>query len=96
MTTIQQIVEIPADHSYLDLRLPLPEKHPSGTVMVEVSLKPEKRGLFRNLFASKFYKNFDKFYGCLKDSEVFKGDSVEIVRKIRDEWDRSWDKNGET
>jgi hypothetical protein len=30
---------------------------------------------FGNLFASKFYKNFDEFYGCLKNSEVFEGDS---------------------
>jgi hypothetical protein len=93
---IEQTVEIPADRPFLELKLPLPENHPSGTVVVEVSLKPEKKGFFRRLFASKFYKNFDTFYGCLKDTGAFKGDSVEIVRTMRDEWDRPWDKNAET
>jgi hypothetical protein len=74
---IEQTVEISADRPFL----------------VEVSLKPEKKGFFRNLFASKFYKNFDAFYGCLKDTDAFKGDSVEIVRTMRDDWDRPWDKN---
>jgi hypothetical protein len=32
-------------------------------------------------------QTFDKFYGCLKDSDIFEGDSVEIVRQMRDEWD---------
>jgi hypothetical protein len=93
MTTIQQTIEIPADHpvSHLHLDVPLPEKHPFGTVTVEVTLKPERNGFFSKLFASKFYKNFDEFYGCLKNSEVFEGDSVKIVRQMRDEWDRPWD-----
>jgi hypothetical protein len=92
---IQQTVDIPADRSTLELNLTLPEKHPSGTVTVEVSLKPEKNGFFNNLFASKFYKNFDEFYGCLKGAEAFEGDSVDIVHRMRDEWDRPWDKNAE-
>jgi hypothetical protein len=93
MTIIQQTIEIPADHlvSHLHLDVPLPEKHPSGTVMVEVSLKPEKDGFFTKFFTSRFYKNFDKFYGCLKDSQAFEGDSVGVVRQMRDEWDRPWD-----
>ncbi|MDR1098907.1 MAG: hypothetical protein LBL28_00350 [Treponema sp.] len=93
MTVIQQTIEIPVDHpvSHLHLDVPLPEKHPSGTVTVEVTLKPERNGFFDKLFTSKFYKNFDEFYGCLKDAEAFEGDSVEIVRRMRDEWDRSWD-----
>jgi hypothetical protein len=93
MTIIQQTIEIPADHpvSHLRLDVPLPEKYPSGTVTVEIALKPNKTGFFSRFFASKFYKNFDEFYGCLKDSESFAGDSVEIVRQMRDEWDRPWD-----
>jgi hypothetical protein len=47
-----------------------------------------------NQQTSKFYKNFDEFYGCLKDSDIFEGDSVEIVRQMRDEWDRPWDAAG--
>ncbi|MDR2144641.1 MAG: hypothetical protein LBP29_09765 [Treponema sp.] len=92
---IEQTVEIPADRPFLELKLPLPENHPSGTVTVEVSLKPQKKSFFRSLFASKFYRNFDTFYGCLKDTDAFKGDSVEIVRNMRDEWDRPWDKDAE-
>jgi hypothetical protein len=91
---IEQIVDIPADRPFLDLKLPLPANHPFGTVRVEVSLKPEKKSFFRSLFSSKFSRNFDTFYGCLKDTDAFKGDSVEIVRAMRDEWDRPWDKNG--
>jgi hypothetical protein len=92
MTTIQQTIEIPADRlvSHLHLDVPLPEKYPSGTVTVEVTLKPEKNGFFSKFFTSKFYKYFDEFYGCLKGSEAFEGDSVEIVRQMRDEWDRPW------
>jgi hypothetical protein len=93
---IEQTVEIPADRPFLELKLPLPKNHPSGKVVVEVSLKPEKKSFFRSLFVSKFYKNFDTFYGSLKDTDVFKGDSVEIVRNMRDEWDRPWDKNAKT
>ncbi len=32
------------------------------------------------------------YEGCLKDSVAFKGDPVEIQRKLRAEWDREWDK----
>jgi hypothetical protein len=87
MMIIQQTIEIPADHSVSHLRLdvPLPEKHPSGTVTVEIALKPNKNGFFSKFFTSKFYKNFDEFYGCLKNSDVFEGDSVEIVRQMRDD-----------
>ncbi|MDR0662651.1 MAG: hypothetical protein LBF80_01040 [Spirochaetaceae bacterium] len=60
-----------------------------------LELKPEKKGGGRGLFASKFSRNFDTFYGCLKDTDAFKGDSVEIVRAMRDEWDRPWDENAE-
>jgi hypothetical protein len=93
MMIIQQTIEIPTDHPVSRLRLdvPLPEKHPSGTVTVEIALKPNRNGFFSKFFTSKFYKNFDKFYGSLKDSEIFEGDSVEIVRQMRDEWARPWD-----
>jgi hypothetical protein len=93
MMIIQQTIEIPADHpiSHLHLDVPLPEKYPSGTVKVEIALKSGKSGFFSTFFSSKFYKNFDEFYGCLKDSDIFEGDSVEIVRQMRDEWDRPWD-----
>jgi hypothetical protein len=98
--TIEQTIEIPADQpmNRLHLDLPMPPKHPSGKVKVEVKLSPQESAFsafFHNLFASKFYKNFDKFYGCLKGTNAFEGDSVEIVRKMREEWDRPWDKDNE-
>jgi hypothetical protein len=98
--TIEQIIEIPADQSMnrLHLDLPMPPNHPSGTVKVEVKLITQESGFsafVHNLFASKFYKNFNKFYGCLKDTNVFEGDSVEIVHKMREEWNRPWDKDNE-
>jgi hypothetical protein len=95
--TIEQTVDIPAD-GRLHLDLPLPERYASGKVWVEVKLRPSKNrlsGFLSGLFASKFYRNFDKFYGCLKDTGAFEGDSVEIVRKMRAEWDRPWDKASE-
>jgi hypothetical protein len=95
--TIQQTVEIPAGKpvNYLHLEVPLPEAIPSGMVNVEVTVRPGKKKLFGNLFASKFYKHFDEFYGCLRDSGVFEGDSVETVRRMRDEWDRPLGRNVE-
>lgn len=32
-------------------------------------------------------KTLNDFFGILKDSPTFKGDPVEIQRKMRDEWD---------
>ena len=32
-------------------------------------------------------KTLNDFFGVLKDSPTFKGDPVEIQRKMRDEWD---------
>jgi hypothetical protein len=28
----------------------------------------------------------DEFYGCFRENSPWEGDSVEIIRKIRDEW----------
>ncbi|MDR1862883.1 MAG: hypothetical protein LBQ67_03075 [Treponema sp.] len=83
--TIQQTLEIPADGTvnHLHLDLPLPENHPSGKVRVEVTITPEKGEYF---FRNRFQKHFDDFFGSLKGSPVFEGDSAEIIRKIRDEW----------
>ncbi len=32
--------------------------------------------------------SFQDFFGALKDSPTFKGDPVEIQRRMRDEWER--------
>jgi hypothetical protein len=30
--------------------------------------------------------DIDEFYGCFKGKGIWEGDSVELIRKIRDEW----------
>lgn len=37
-------------------------------------------------------RSWDEFMGSLKDSKVFEGDPADIQRKLREEWDREWDK----
>jgi hypothetical protein len=38
-------------------------------------------------------RSLSKFHGVLKNSQVWNGDAVEIIRRMRDEWDDPW---GET
>ena len=52
----------------------------------------EERKRLRAKPRPKTHKRSMRDYeGCLKDSEAFKGDPVEIQRKMRAEWDREWD-----
>jgi hypothetical protein len=37
-------------------------------------------------------RTWDELMGSLKDSKVLEGDPVEIQRRLREEWDREWDK----
>jgi hypothetical protein len=34
----------------------------------------------------KAIDSLDKFYGCFRENSPWEGDSVEIIRNIRDEW----------
>jgi hypothetical protein len=86
MTTIQKTVAVPIDgRLHLDLDLP-PANFPSlADIMVRIRPQTAKPSA-ETAEKADDYDTFDKFYGCLKDTDVFKGDSVEIVRKMRDEW----------
>ena len=45
---------------------------------------------------SRQMKKLMPLYGCLKDSPALAGDSVETIRRMREEWDRPWDANGQS
>jgi hypothetical protein len=85
---IQQTIDIPANR-HVRLDFDVPTEVPIGTVKVELSISPE----LKLPKMSRQMKKLMKYYGCLKDSPAFAGDSVELVRKMRDEWDRPWDMN---
>jgi hypothetical protein len=36
--------------------------------------------------AKKTVNDLAEFYGCFRENSPWEGDSVEIIRKIRDEW----------
>jgi Tfp pilus assembly protein PilZ len=78
MTMIEQTVNVSPDGKiHLDVDLPEEAKNyreANVRVWIEPSQTQRKRG------------NIGKYYGCLKDSHLWEGDSVEIIRKIRDEW----------
>jgi hypothetical protein len=84
--TIQQTIDIPANR-HVRLDFDVPAEIPTGVAKVELSILPE----VKPPKMSRQMKKLMKYYGCLKDSPAFAGDSVELVRKIRDEWDRPWD-----
>ncbi|MDR2246447.1 MAG: hypothetical protein LBE17_07245 [Treponema sp.] len=84
--TIEQTVEIPADHR---LVIEVPPEIPAGKAKVTVSVFP--RGKTAKM--SRQMRHIMKFYGCLKDSPAFEGDPVEIQRQMRAEWDRPRDKH---
>jgi hypothetical protein len=36
--------------------------------------------------SAKTVDDLDKFYGCFREQSPWDGDSVQIIRKMRDEW----------
>jgi inorganic pyrophosphatase len=84
--TIEQTVEIPADHR---LTIEVPPEIPAGKATITVSISPREN----TIKISRQMRHIMKFYGCLKNSQVFEGDPVEIQRQMRTEWDRPWDKH---
>jgi hypothetical protein len=84
--TIEQTVEIPADHR---LTIEVPPEIPAGRAKLTLSISPGEK----TVKMSRQMRHIMKFYGCLKDSPAFKGDPVEIQRQMRAEWDRPWDKH---
>ena len=77
MTTINKSVEIPADRR-LQLDLLLPPDLPVGRAEIVVTITPTPED-------SKA-KPFEGLAGSLRSSGIFEGDSVDIQRKMRNEW----------
>jgi hypothetical protein len=77
MTTIQQTVEITEDR-HLNLDLSIPEDVPVGTAEMTIVLAPAPKG--------KTLGSVKHLAGVWKDSKTFAGDSVALVRVMRDEW----------
>ena len=76
MSAVQQTVQIPADRR-LRLDFTLPDDFPLGMAKVLV-LPPES--------SKNAYESIKHFAGCLADSKTFAGDSVVLLRAMRDEW----------
>lgn len=76
MTTIEKSIEIPVDRR-LRLDLTLPDELPPGRAELRLTINPSP---------ASGGMPFDGLFGSLKDSGLFSGDSVDIQRKMRDEW----------
>jgi hypothetical protein len=81
--TIQQTIEIPVDRR---VHFDLPRDIPAGAAKLKLIITPFRVPRSEAKPQSGFQKHFDEFYGCLKQSPAFEGDSAEIIRKMRDEW----------
>ena len=64
----------------LKIDVPVSAGIPSGKIEAIVVLFPDR-------LPSKKSSSIMGFCGCLKGSKTFKGDSVAIQRKLRDEWE---------
>lgn len=80
MTTINKSVDIPADRR-LQLDLLLPPDLPIGRAEISVTITPASE-----TGDGPRPKPFEGLAGSLRDSGIFKGDSVDIQRKMRNEW----------
>jgi hypothetical protein len=76
--TLQQTVTIPADRW---VHFELPRDTPTGEADVKLVITLHRSAEPR----SSFQQHFDDFYGSLKDSPAFQGDSAQIIREMRDE-----------
>ncbi|GHV84442.1 hypothetical protein AGMMS50230_00500 [Spirochaetia bacterium] len=93
--TIEQTVEIPASHR---LTIEVPREVPAGkarltvTSEMELSIGGGSRiplvSWFQRRREERFRRAVMEFAGCLKDSPAFAGDSVQVIREMRDEWDK--------
>jgi hypothetical protein len=75
---IEQTIEIPASRR---LTIDVPPEVPEGRVVISFTPAETLPSMSRQM------KKMMKYYGCLRDSPAFEGDSVEIIRALRDEWD---------
>lgn len=77
MVTFNKSIEIPADRR-LRLDLALPEDLPPGRAELRLTINP--------VHSQENDISFKGLFGCLKDRDVFMGDSVELQRAMRNEW----------
>jgi hypothetical protein len=81
--TIQQTIEIPASRRvYFDL----PGTVPDGAAKLTCIIKPLKAGVFEWKRRNRFEKALDEAIAQCKGKNLWGQDSVEYVRKMRDEW----------
>ena len=100
MITIQQTVTIPADRRiHLDIKAP--DTIPSGVTRVLLSFPAGKAApavppqepwipiisWLRKRREERFRRAVMRVAGCLANSPAFEGDPVQVIRKMRDEWD---------
>jgi hypothetical protein len=79
MPTIEKTISIPANgRVHLDMELALPKELASSKAKLIIIIAP--------VLPLSDPLPFSAFHGCLKDEDVFLEDSVEIQRKLRDEW----------
>ncbi|GHT12775.1 hypothetical protein FACS1894170_08010 [Planctomycetales bacterium] len=80
MSTLYRTVDIPADRQ-LTLTLSVPVDIPTGKTDVRVEFTP-------TVETTEKKKTIADFAGILKGSKTFEGDSVELQRRWRDEWEK--------
>ncbi|MDR1627879.1 MAG: hypothetical protein LBR79_03820 [Oscillospiraceae bacterium] len=75
MTVIEKNITLPVEKK-LHIELNLPEDITSEEIklVINITLKPKPN----------FEEIYKKHHSILKDSATFQGDSVELVRKLRD------------
>lgn len=80
MTTVNKSMDIPADRR-IQLDLILPPDLPIGKADISVTTTPAPE-----VSAEPKPRPFAGLAGSLQNSGLFEGDSVEIQRKMRNEW----------
>jgi hypothetical protein len=76
MITFSKIIEVTKDRK---VYLELPDDTPTGEVNISLTITPVHQ-------SNTTKRPLSSFCGVFKDSPTFKGDPVEIQRKMRDEW----------
>jgi hypothetical protein len=73
---IEQIIDIPENR---EVRFTLPKTVPSGRAYMTFTAGnvPDD---------TPTPNDIDEFYGCFKGKGVWEGNSVELIRKVRNEW----------
>jgi hypothetical protein len=78
MLTIEKIAEI-TENRLIKLELELPADTPTGEVNISLTITPVHQ-------PDSPKRPLSSFCGIFKNDPIFQGDSVEIQRKMRDEW----------